>query len=774
MIISPPFLLANAGFPESYDIECVNSVMQGGVVGSGGFPVSQGMAWHGGTHLAAPLSDSPVRAIADGTVIFRRDNTPLTHGGKEYSCGCVVIRHETEIGATPGANPTPTTLTYYSISQHLSRLDKDLPEVGKPVWRRMPLGLAGKIRGEDARIHFEIICGDDDLAALVGRRTGRLIPERDGRTDVLFGTIYVYVPRGADLYTSHPGANPPASASVTTEDLVFGIEHDKGAIRLRTWRLAGGEPVGLFEEKSFASKSDWKPEYGLYYEALDRHKHTPTGNSPSGIYELMRLGRKLGPDALAPDMPHWRRVQLPDGSERFINLNGKKTTKFSDADFPHWRGWRLVDDDVTDDDSRCDSAIIHRFLNTTPEGDPVEQDTPQTRKQRLCAPDVQRRLTRTVCKFPTEWSKEDVELRWRWTKERSPYNDRPVDEAGFQQMVAFAKQLCFWEDLPDSDRQRLGKKHWHWHPREFILHMRQCMWLSVCEMLQLLPSHAVRRGTYKDAQGVQHPAILWEGVLGPKPKPSDRTTVHKILSNHRIPLNQALRKWGINTPIRLVSFFGNSIQETTWWQSLSEGNGAALVYAPWYGRGFLQMTNPDNYIDYWRYRGRAFPVKLGPTLIDAAKKKKWGALQDTNFPEITQKIIQWRQEIAGDISIDVDEGNWAPSDSAGFYAAKQGLNFYADGVHIFERMVVPTVNSKGQSMGDKVYYRSQAFWKVSAGVNIPGEVNNTYSTILNGFESRCSGYGVALAVLTETHLPNANGHLSLDYPEGYVPRKNNA
>lgn len=622
MIISPPFLLANAGFPQSYDVECVNSVMQGGVVGSGGFPVSQGMAWHGGTHLAAPTSDTPVRAIADGTVIFRRDNTPIVHGGKEYSSGCVVIRHETEIGATPGANPTPTTLTYYSISQHLRSLDKDLPAVGKPVWRRMPLGLAGKIRGEDARIHFEIICGDDDLAALVGRRTGRLIPERDGREDVLFGTVYVYVPSGAPLYTSYPGAHPPASATVTTEDLVFGIEHDKGAIRLRTWRLAGGEPVGPLEEKNFASKANWKPEYGLYHEALARHKHMPAGNSPSGIYEMMRLGRKLGPDPLTPDAPHWRCVQLPDGNERFINLNGEKTTKFSDADFPQWRGWRLVDDDLTDDDSRCDSAMIQRFLNTTPEGDPVDQDTPQTRKQRLCDPDVQRRLRRTVCKFPTEWSKADVELRWRWTKERSAYNDHPVDEAGFQEMVAFAKQLCFWEELPDTDRQRLSKKHWHWHPKEFILHMRQCSWLSVCEMLQLLPSHAVRKGTYKDAQGQKHQAMFWEGVIGPKAKPSDQSTTQAILAVHRIPLNMALRKWGINTPLRLASFFGNSTQETIWWRQLSEGDGPNLRYAPWFGRGFLQLTNPDNYIDYWRYRGRPVSDRLATNLKDAKKKER--------------------------------------------------------------------------------------------------------------------------------------------------------
>jgi len=42
---------------------------------------------------------------------------------------------------------------------------------------------------------------------------------------------------------------------------------------------------------------------------------------------------------------------------------------------------------------------------------------------------------------------------------------------------------------------------------------------------------------------------------------------------------------------------------------------------------------------------------------------------------------------------------------------------------------------------------------------------------MNGFDSRCSAYGVALAVLGEIRFPDAEGKISLEYPEGYTPRR---
>ncbi|RYH33909.1 MAG: hydroxyethylthiazole kinase, partial [Alcaligenaceae bacterium] len=522
MLISPPFLPANSG-AAVYDAQCVKDAMPGGLVGSGAYPVSQAMGWHGGIHVGSPASGEPVRAIADGWVVYRRENTETAYDGQTYSTGCVVIRHETEIGARlNAAGPaTPTKFTYYSITLHLSTLDKDLPAVTKPIWRKDRLGTPGKINSQDNRIHFEIVCGDDDLKALVNRKTGRLALESDGRSDAVYGTTYIFVPQGAPLHAKMPAASSPgASTDLTTEDLVIGIDHEAGDVSLTTWRLAGAVAGSITEPN--------KAEYRLYEEAVARHKAMPANSSPSGWYELLRFGRNLGPDPLPAQAPHWRQIKLPDGSRKWIDLNTRATTKYSDADFPHWRGWRLVDDDVTDDDSRCDSKMIERLLNTTPEGEPIANDTPQSRANRLGASDVQSKLAKTICKFPTEWVKADVELRWKWLKDQgNPYNRQPLSEEDFAGFAEFAKKLCFWEELPEADKTRLTKKHWHFHPREFIAHMRKCGWLSNDEMTQCIPRNS--------------PAGL-----------VSRSTAYGRVLTLGQSINLMSRKFGLCSPIRLI------------------------------------------------------------------------------------------------------------------------------------------------------------------------------------------------------------------------------
>ena len=71
-----------------------------------------------------------------------------------------------------------------------------------------------------------------------------------------------------------------------------------------------------------------------------------------------------------------------------------------------------------------------------------------------------------------------------------------------------------------------------------------------------------------------------------------------------------MRKYGIVGAMRQASFFGNAIQETSWLQSLEEGYGKNQLYGPWHGRGFLQLTNPDNYCAYWAWRGRWIPSTM--------------------------------------------------------------------------------------------------------------------------------------------------------------------
>ena len=372
MLLSPPFLPAG-NTHRQYTDEDIDDAMFGGSVGSGAFPVSTAWVWHRGLHLEAPHAREPVRAIADGEVIYVRQNSyvldknnvrqKIQYNGSAYSTGCVVIRHTTEIGAQ---GDKPTRITFYSITQHLCDIEQRL-QVGHKLHRKDPLGKAGYIRDQEARIHFEIIAGDSDAQCMIPRLNTadrRLVLEQNGRTDAVFGTIYFYVKAGtvAHIKPAMKGGTP------TTEDYLIGIAYGTGQgqggdATLTTYRL-DGSIVGTQHEA--------EGEYQLYKRAQDTH-------CPSAAYELLRFGRVLGPDQLQPaDTPHWRQVALPTGAA-YLNLAPAAISKFSDADFPDWTGWTLVGDDMDDHDSRCNSAIIHTMLK--PE---YGENTEDRRSKNLC------------------------------------------------------------------------------------------------------------------------------------------------------------------------------------------------------------------------------------------------------------------------------------------------------------------------------------------------------------------------------------------------------
>ncbi|WP_370681553.1 hypothetical protein [Comamonas sp. GB3 AK4-5] len=768
MIISPPFLpLKDTAV---YSEEDVRTLMPNAAPGNGFFPVSQAMAWHGGMHFTATSAEEPVRAIADGVVIFKRDAELVRYDAQDHSTGCVVLRHTTEIGAQ---GDTATEVVFYSIYQHLRKLDKDLPAVGQPIYRKDKLGLAGFIHGTANRIHLEIVAGDADAQKLLGRSTGDLDLTRDGRSDAVYGQIYVLLPAQSACYASDPRAanNPAPSGDSGAEQLVIGIQHAMGQATLTTYQLTGevqGVPV---PEKD--------AEYNLYTEATQRHNNLRTnlqiGNSatalpdssPSGWYELLRFGRNLGPDPLPSNAAHWRKVSLPgQAGAVWVDLNAAGTKKFSDADFPHWMGWKLVDDDIEDSNSQCNSAMIDAMLSppaqpqtapsltgSTSPAPEMAQTTPAqkaaNRLRSLADTDIQRQLGKTICKFPTEWADAEVRTRWAWVREQgSPYVPYPLqDESDFTEMSDFAQKLCFWEKLPVEDKNRLTQKHWHLNPVEFIVHFRKCGWLSAKEFMQLLPKQVLREKGKDEA--------IWERVG------TDISKSDSIFIKHRKSQNIMMRKYGVNKPYRMAAYFGNSIQETQWWGKLHEGLSSAW-YAPWDGRGFLQLTHPYNYMNYWRFRGREIDDSLYQSMADASNSKK--SVADKDWPKITEQIKLWRDQVAGDGASFSIENIHSPADSAGFYWIKNNMATYADKKSTITRNTIKTNNSI------KTYYSSQSFWNASASVNLPSAVNN-YNRNFNGYIARCVPWAQALAVLGEISFPDASGVLTISFPEGYLPRR---
>ncbi|MGJ7612368.1 MULTISPECIES: hypothetical protein [unclassified Variovorax] len=647
MIISPPFL--SLGDIPVYDGQCVKTVMLGGVVGSGAYPISQAMAWHGGLHIHAPTNVEPVRAIADGTVVFRREAGNARYDNEDHSTGCVVIRHVTEIGAQGSA---PVTVTYYSITQHLRQLDRDLPAVGRAIYRKDKLGLAGTIHGESDRIHLEIVAGDADTLKLVGRNTGELAVSGNGRIDAVYGQMYVLVPAKSPCSSAQPSGAPGATAAGDSgnDDLIVGIRYEAGSATLTTYKL-NGEIVG-------AALRETDAEYNLYTEANARHGRLSAADqlqsSPSGWYELLRFGRNLGTDPLPANAAHWRKVVVPgQPGGVWINLNAGNTSKFSDADFPQWAGWKLIDDDVTDDNSRCDSAVINAMLTSPPQpGATTVLTSAQKaadRMQNLCKSDVQEKLAKTICKFPTEWAKDEVRKRWAWTRETgNPAMPYPLeDETDFTEMADFAQKLCFWEDLPAEDKSRLTIKHWHFHPREFIRHFRMCGWLAKAEFAQLLPrrSYKYQRTPYRA-----------------DPVSVDWTTALQRVSAYSNEFNRVIRKYGINIGPRLAHFLGQIFIETDIVRTMREiGQGrknssgnwpapAMEFYTVFFGRGMMQLTWPANFDGYRSFRTSAsLPDSTGVYAdqwgrITATSTHYWvnprdGGVQNSWFPRYDPDII---------------------------------------------------------------------------------------------------------------------------------------
>ncbi|MEZ2297663.1 M23 family metallopeptidase [Variovorax sp. RCC_210] len=746
MIISPPFLSLR-DIPV-YDDQCVKSVMPGGIVGSGAYPVSQAMAWHGGLHIHAPTSDEPVRAIADGTVIFRRDGFVAGRPGsgnarydnEDHSTGCVVIRHTTEIGAQ---GTTPVTVVYYSITQHLRQLDGNLPAVGRAIHRKDLLGLAGTIHGQGDRIHLEIVAGDADMLQLTGRTTGALNMANDGRVSTVFGEIHVLLPAKSAFYSAMPTGTPPARAGDSgADELVVGIRYADAAI-VSTRKLDGSE-IGRLSEPD--------AEYNLYAEAAARHRQAPASASPSGWYELLRFARNLGIDPLPADAPHWRKVVLPgkpDGA--WVNLNAAGTRKFSDADFPHWCGWRLIDDDVTDEDSRCDSAAIAAMLGS-PVADAATPLTPAQkaadRAQNLCRPAVQEKLAKTICKFPTEWARGEVRSRWAWTRKTgNPHMPYPLeDETDFTEMADFAQKLCFWEELPEEDKARLTVKHWHFHPREFIHQFRKCGWLSRNELLQLLPANSLRQ---------DKKVWVWESV------PSSGAAgildiADPAAQSRRVELNKSLRKFCVaSSPIRLACFLGNTTQETQWYQKFHENS--PYWYKPWDGRGFLQLTHPANYLRFFEFRGIAIPTAEKTALTTqwsiANTNRKGGMTDPTN--SLDDSITRVSQTTIG-LRNALESGAHERAHSAGAYWAWSDASKAADG---YLSNTTNTIKALPTKNGAKHYYENSAFGNVAATVNL-GSPSNRFSAIW-GIQARFMAFvNAQMILLDNAQFPNTTGATS--------------
>lgn len=653
MNISPPTL--KQAQHEMPDSEWLNALLPSTTLG--GYPVTSQFEWHGGMHvqLSGSGEQNNVRAIANGYVIHYRDcgpgelnpdeDSPLRRHGLDTP-GCVVMRHETEIGSGRDGY-----VVFYSVYQNLGKLSPEVMiafQKGKILARKQIIGKAGYTGGMSG-FHFEIFCNTENLRRLTGRTSGKLDLSKNGRENIIFGDSHFYIPQGTPYYSGDKapkGQSKPAGA--TTQDLYVTMEIGHRAATLTTRILENGSFTPLPNKTIPPSWKNYDTE--MYENAKKLNKDIPEA-SLSTIYEYLRYGRLISKShnrELPAHAPIYQQITTPQGLV-WINIRDEKIKKYSDADFPHWLGWHFVDDDKTRD-GLCHSAYIQQLLL------PKEQE--KTRQKLVAAFSAKTNtLARLICQFKSEWDGTKIDERYGWMKKESYLNPKSeiMSDKTFDLLKEKIKILCFWEKIknrtgvmthkmyyPNEEThydRSLDDNIWHFHPREFIQTFRKCKWFGSFEM-----------------ENIFIPII---------DKSRPEITPQYLITRYKNAINQTVSKYGFDYGRRTIHFFGQGCVECTqlsnmtevaqhqdyskkiglglvteslqqyeidnghWWGrepnekseffARERYNSKGIKIANSYnwrignldgddaqkfrGRGFKQLTFLSNYVDYWVFMG---------------------------------------------------------------------------------------------------------------------------------------------------------------------------
>jgi len=801
MIISPPFLPQSG--PTSSDaadddpmMTAVNAFEPGY---HGVFPVTFDRRWHCGIHLVPDTDSEPVRAIADGEVVaYRVCEKPISDGhiddstGQEAlntNTGFVLLRHVTDTGdgrtitfhslymnlldltaqcalatsqpANSPQNTSPTALAAWLLQAG----DSVKPGNGKKVYRKDILGHWGQSQGL-RHLHFEIFMTEEDFTGWFEQsghkvQLGEKSPVQPTSKD-WWGRAYYVIPATAEIKdrpgTPHddPWFSKLSAGKLPKDSSKLYVEayFSKGQRYTRAWLDESGDDncVLLTPQPVKDRFADY--EYKLYERSMALYP-----DCPSDGYELLRFGRILSDNPTLSSLNSATWVAVPfdaNGTLGYVDISKTSIVKLSDADFPFFTGWQKIDSGNAP--LNADGLFSYRQLrqlvgDATATAYEVSPDDPKFSLDDQLTyyvqgnDSVRNDLTGFVCHTKSEWDPANNDQRYQDLNKPDGYfgQCKDTDPEGYDRFIAFVKKLQFMDQVPSLSG---GKNFWFFHPFAFIRHFRRCGWLSLKELQQLLPRNVVQKATPWKWQTVS--------IHGADPMLS---ASNPNAIQRRLSLNNAIRKYGIQSHVRMASFFGNATEETQWFQKYHEGS--PYWYKPWDGRGMLQLTHASNYIKYWAFRGLPVADEVKVTLdqhthlADSHRPIQNGhkgmydptnSLSDAST-HISSEIIERRNATANPFEA---------ADSAGCYWVWSGAAGCADE---YETQQASTLRSLDTDHGTKYYYENSAFGKVAGTINT-GSPSSHYSSIWD-IQSRFLAFANAQVILLDvTNFPQPNGSTS--------------
>jgi predicted chitinase len=414
---------------------------------------------------------------------------------------------------------------FYSVYAHLKKLGDGIA-VGQKIYRKDKLGKPGQIYGHAGHLHFEICLDDANIKLLLGQDPSKwpaqdAVPSKNGRTDAVFGSVYVYLPPDSAAYdTKEPPlpysrslAVPNALPAAQWVELDYGSKPGDAVLRSYT---ATGQAIG-------SPVTDKGAEYELYSKATHLHDNLPAHHkaksSPSAWYEFLRFGRNLGTEQLPVQAPHWRNVATPLGV-RWVNLAGPGTYQFSDADFPAFLGWTCIADDKNTDQFCESSKLKNLIASSVPDLQKRAEALKDLQKLgRLAQTSAKSILRKAICKYPTEFDRGNIDARYGYIKNEEYFKK---NSEAWGKLRAHISAMTM-DDLPEYYKAA----QWHFHPLEFVRVMRKCYWIQKSDLKRIF---------------------------------TEITNPH--LEAVRNELNRFSSKHFINTGLRQAHFFGQIRKET--------------------------------------------------------------------------------------------------------------------------------------------------------------------------------------------------------------------